>query len=144
MAIDDFQSIYCKTKYRDPHFSTIKPYHVSIPRLLLEFASGKRQFVRFPLYTLIDQLHVGSIQARGAVLGALSTTNVEFQLPLELAEALGIAPVSYNGSYVKRSSTMQAYTEGLERVAVPDALTVQEAMEVFDLWSKDDAIPAGV
>jgi len=38
---------------------------------------------------------------------------------------------------------LQTYAEGLERVAVPDALTVQEAMEVFDLWSKDNAIPSG-
>jgi small subunit ribosomal protein S29 len=125
LAIDDFQAIYCKSKYRDAHFSAINPYHLSMPRLLLEFASGQRQF------------------ARGAVLGAVSTTNVEFRLPLELAEALGIPPVSDGGPYVKRSSTLQTYTKGLERVVVPDALTVQEAMEVFDLWSKDNAIPSG-
>ncbi|KAF8141850.1 mitochondrial ribosomal death-associated protein 3-domain-containing protein [Boletus edulis] len=124
LAVDDFQAIYCKTKYRDPQFSTIKPYHLSMPRLLLEFASGQRQF------------------ARGAVLGALSTTNVEFRLPLELAEALGVPPVSYDGPYIKRSSTLQTYSKGLERVIVPDALTVQEAMEVFDLWSKDNAMPS--
>ncbi|KAN0088693.1 Mitochondrial ribosomal death-associated protein 3 domain containing protein [Tylopilus felleus] len=124
LAIDDFQAIYCKTKYRDPHFSTIKPYHLFMPRLLLEFASGQRHF------------------ARGAVLGALSTTNAEFRLPLELAEALSIPPVSYGGPYVKRCPTLQTYTTGLERMAVPDALTVQEAMEVFDLWSKDDAMPS--
>ncbi|KAI9573918.1 mitochondrial ribosomal death-associated protein 3-domain-containing protein [Boletus coccyginus] len=124
LAIDDFQAIYCKTKYRDPHFSTIKPYHLSMPRLLLEFASGQRQF------------------ARGAVIGALSTTNVEFRPPLELTEALGIPPVLYDGPHVKRSSMLQTYAKGLERVAVPDALTVQEAMEVFDLWSKDNAIPS--
>lgn len=84
-----------------------------------------------------------SVQARGAVLGALSTTNIEFRLPFELAGALGIPPVSYGGPYVKHSSTLQSYTQGLERVAVPDALTVQEAMEVFNLWSKDGAIPSG-
>lgn len=83
-------------------------------------------------------------QARGAVLGALSTTNAEFRLPLELAEALSISPVSYGGPYVKRCPTLQTYTTGLERMAVPDALTVQEAMEVFDLWSKDDAMPSGM
>ena len=70
-------------------------------------------------------------------------TNVEFRPPLELAEALDIPPVTDSGPYVKRSSTLETYTKGLERVTVPDALTVQEAMEVFDLWSKDDAIPSG-
>ncbi|KAF8552226.1 hypothetical protein OG21DRAFT_160409 [Imleria badia] len=35
---------------------------------------------------------------------------------------------------------LQTYTQGLERAVVPDALTVQEATEVFDSWSKDNAI----
>jgi len=44
LAVDDFQALYCKTKYRDPNFNRIKPYHLSIPRLLLEYASGKKSF----------------------------------------------------------------------------------------------------
>lgn len=47
LAIDDFQALYCKTSYKDPQFSTIKSYHLSMPRLLLEYASGKKSFVRF-------------------------------------------------------------------------------------------------
>lgn len=45
LAIDDFQALYCQTSYRDPHFVHIRPHHLSVPRLLLEYASGKRQFV---------------------------------------------------------------------------------------------------
>lgn len=45
LAIDDFQALYCKTSYKDPQFSTIKSYHLSMPRLLLEYASGKKSFV---------------------------------------------------------------------------------------------------
>ncbi|KAF8835956.1 hypothetical protein BDN67DRAFT_912078 [Paxillus ammoniavirescens] len=124
LAVDDFQAIYCKSTYRDPHFSAIQPYHLSMPRLLLEYASGQRKF------------------ARGAVLGALSSTNANFKLPLELAEALGLPPPSSGGPYAKRSPVLQDYAKGLERVAVPDALTVQEAMEVFDVWRKDRALPS--
>ncbi|KAH7885664.1 mitochondrial ribosomal death-associated protein 3-domain-containing protein [Phlebopus sp. FC_14] len=123
LAIDDFQAIYCKSAYRDPHFSSIRPYHLSMPRLLLEYASGEKTF------------------ARGAVLGAISNTNTTFSLPLELAEALNVPPTSPGGPYVKRSSLLQRYANGLERIAVPDALNVQEAMEVFDVWARDRAIP---
>ena len=46
LAIDDFQSLYSQSKYRDARFNTLKAYHLSLPRLLLEFASGRQQFVR--------------------------------------------------------------------------------------------------
>lgn len=48
LAVDDYQALYCSTNYRDQQFAGIKSYHLSIPRLLLEFASGKRYFVRPP------------------------------------------------------------------------------------------------
>lgn len=124
LAIDDFQAIYCKTKYRDPHYSRIQPYHLSMPRLLLEYASGLRRF------------------ARGAVIGALSGTDTTFRLPLELAEALGLPPTSPSGPYAKRVPELQDYAKGLSRVSVPDALTVSEATELFDVWARDRAIPA--
>ncbi|KAI6024439.1 mitochondrial ribosomal death-associated protein 3-domain-containing protein [Pisolithus marmoratus] len=126
LAIDDFQAIYCKTKYRDPHYSRIQPFHLSMPRLLLEYASGLRQF------------------ARGAVVGALSGTDTTFKLPLELAEALGLPPTSPSGPYAKRVPELQGYAKGLSRVNVPDALTTSEATELFDVWARDRAIPAGV
>ena len=47
-AVDGFQALYHKTKYRDPHFTPINSYHLSIPRLIMEYASGKRSFVRLP------------------------------------------------------------------------------------------------
>ncbi|KIM55738.1 hypothetical protein SCLCIDRAFT_1220905 [Scleroderma citrinum Foug A] len=122
LAIDDFQAIYCKTKYRHPHFARVQPYHLSMPRLLLEYTSGLKTF------------------ARGAVLGALSGTDTTFRLPLELAEALGLPPVSDSGPYAKRSCELQDYAKGLSPVAVPDALTVQEAAELFDIWSRDRAL----
>lgn len=46
LAVDDFQSLYSHTSsYRTPRFESIKTYHLSIPRLLLDFASGKTSFV---------------------------------------------------------------------------------------------------
>lgn len=45
LAIDDFQALYCKTKYRDPHFKTLRAHHLSLPRTLLQYASGQKEFV---------------------------------------------------------------------------------------------------
>ncbi|KAG6374822.1 mitochondrial ribosomal death-associated protein 3-domain-containing protein [Boletus reticuloceps] len=131
LAVDDFQAIYCKTKYRDPQFSAIKPYYLSMPRLLLEFASGQRQFVCF-----LPSLR----EARFSEPSRQQTSNSDS--PSNLRRTLGVPPVSHDGPYIKRSSTLQTYSKGLERVIVPDALTVQEAMEVFDLWSQDNAMPS--
>lgn len=45
LAIDDFQALFCMSQYRDPLFKSIKAYHLTFPRTLLEFASGKKSFV---------------------------------------------------------------------------------------------------
>ncbi|KAH7929052.1 hypothetical protein BV22DRAFT_1102642 [Leucogyrophana mollusca] len=124
LAIDDFQALYCKSTYRDAHFSAIKSYHLSMPRLLLEYASGQKSF------------------ARGAVLGALSSSDTTFQLPLELREALDIPHERHAGPYVKRSAELAEYTKGLERLSVPDSLSVDEAASLFEVWMKDKAIPS--
>ena len=46
LAVDEFQTLYGKTAYRDPHFVPIHSYHLSVPRLIMEYASGRRTFVR--------------------------------------------------------------------------------------------------
>jgi len=121
LAIDDFQALYCKSLYRDPHFSSIKSYHLSMPRLLLEYASGKKSF------------------ARGAVLGAISTSHTTFQTPIELKESLSLScgPIS---PYVERSPELVAYARGLTRISVPENLNVKEAASLFDVWMKDKAL----
>ncbi|KAF9650118.1 hypothetical protein BDM02DRAFT_3155015 [Thelephora ganbajun] len=121
LAIDDFQALYCKTSYKDPRFSMIKSYHLSMPRLLLEYASGKKSF------------------ARGAVLGALSTANTTFSVPVELQESLKLNHGT-TSPYIKRSQELISYAEGLTNVPVPETLGVPEAASLFDVWMKDKAI----
>ncbi|KAH9479917.1 37S ribosomal protein S23, mitochondrial [Psilocybe cubensis] len=124
LAVDDFQALYGKTAYRDPHFDAIRSYHLSIPRMIMEYASGRRNF------------------ARGAVFGALSLSQSNYPLPLELRDALQLQeldayPVS---PYLKRSKDMLAYTEGLRKLEVPAKLSMQEALAVFEIWKKRMAI----
>lgn len=78
------------------------------------------------------------------MLGALSGTDTTFRLPLELAEALDLPPISPSGPYTKRVPELQGYAQGLSRVAVPGSLTVPEAAELFDVWTRDRAFPSGL
>ena len=44
-AVDDLQALYRTTRYRDPHYELIQPYHLSLPRIIMEYANGTRKFV---------------------------------------------------------------------------------------------------
>lgn len=44
--MDDFQSLFNTTLYRNPQYELIRPYHMSLPRLLLEYSSKHKAFVR--------------------------------------------------------------------------------------------------
>ncbi|KAI0060655.1 hypothetical protein BV25DRAFT_1954404 [Artomyces pyxidatus] len=122
LAIDDFQALFSKSSYRDPHFSTIKSWHLSMPRLLLEYTSGQKTF------------------ARGAVIGALSSSNTTFKLSTELRHALGLQPWLHPDPYLKIAPEIAAFTKGIKTWMVPDRLTVDEAASLFEVWSKDKTL----
>jgi small subunit ribosomal protein S29 len=122
LAVDDFHALYCQSTYRDPQYQPIKSYHLSMPRLLLEYASGKRSFTR------------------GAVFGAISTTHNSFPIPLELRETLNLSHPIPNSPYFKRSAVMQAYAKGLQKLEVPPHMSVTEAAGMFEIWMKDRAL----
>ncbi|KIM88314.1 hypothetical protein PILCRDRAFT_814211 [Piloderma croceum F 1598] len=117
LAVDDFHSLYCKTMYRDPHFGRLRPHHLSVPRLLLEYASGKKSF------------------SRGAFLGAISTSHTSFPISLELREALDLPHLVPRSPYLKRSAVLQAYANGLRKLEMPERLSVSEAAGMFELWT---------
>ncbi|KAI0085775.1 mitochondrial ribosomal death-associated protein 3-domain-containing protein [Irpex rosettiformis] len=122
LAIDDFQSLYSQSKYRDARFNTLKAYHLSLPRLLLEFASGRQKF------------------QSGAVLGALTTANSEFRVPLELQEALGLTPDVPSGPYIRRKPELVEYAKGLQNIALPSQMSIAEAAALYELWGKEKVL----
>ena len=91
---------------------------------------------------LLSVLLTRHIQARGAVLGALSSTNTTFSAPIELEESLRLNGGTA-GPYVKRSRELVSYAEGLTNIPVPESLGVPEAAALFDIWTKDKAISRG-
>ena len=80
------------------------------------------------------------LQARGAVLGALSSQNTTFRAPLELREALGLQPDGPANPYVRRQPELVEYAKGLQSLPVPEELTVDEAGSIFDVWQKVKAL----
>ncbi|KAF9442411.1 hypothetical protein P691DRAFT_810684 [Macrolepiota fuliginosa MF-IS2] len=122
LAVDDFQALFNRTAYRDPHFKPIAPYHMQVPRLLLEFAAGKRKF------------------AKGAVVGALNASDPVYGITTELSEALELDPAGGKlgapWPYEKRSTFLTEYAQGMRKVDVPAGLSVREAESVFEVWMK--------
>lgn len=45
VAVDDAQALYCASAYRAPDFGRVQGMHLAVPRLLLEYAGGRRSFV---------------------------------------------------------------------------------------------------
>jgi len=124
LAIDDFQAIYRQTLYKNPNFYPLESYYLSIPRLLLEYASGKREF------------------SKGAVVGAVSTTDKRFNTPLEVREAIGMETDQPTSVWSKRNPEYVAYAKGLRGIRVPDKLTLEEATALFELWKSTGVLAA--
>ncbi|THH17829.1 hypothetical protein EW146_g3049 [Bondarzewia mesenterica] len=118
LAIDDFQALYCKSSYRDPHYAAIKSWHLSMPRLLLEYASGKKTFF----------------------IGALSMTNTTFKLSTELRYALKLQSWMHPSPYLKTAPEVEEFTKGIKTLKVPDQLSMGEAASLFEVWMKDFAL----
>lgn len=125
-AVDDFQALYCQTAYRDPHFVPIRPYHLSVPRMIMDYASGKRSF------------------AKGAFVGAITNSDTVYKLPLELKDALGLPHEHFKSPYDKRSRPLMEYTTGLRPIHVPEQLSVNEAASLFEIWKDDKALTASM
>ncbi|KAG8874602.1 37S ribosomal protein S23 mitochondrial [Tulasnella sp. 331] len=128
IAVDDIQALYNTSHYRDPQFKLLNSYHLSMPRLILEYASGQRKL------------------SRGAVVGAVSLSDHRFPLRLELHEALGLgwAGGQEPDAYEKRSKSLQMYAQGLRSMPVPPQFTPSEAAALVETWFKGRILHSGL
>ncbi|CAE6506017.1 unnamed protein product [Rhizoctonia solani] len=122
LAIDDFQALFCMSRYRDPQYQLIFAHHLSLPRIILEYAVGKRHL------------------ARGAVVGALSSTDPRFLAPLPLKEALGMVQSGSVSPYDRRNKDVTFYASGIKSLPVPSKMQLGEAASMFDVWVKNNAL----
>lgn len=82
-------------------------------------------------------------QARGAVVGGLSSTNREFQTPVELQDALGLTPQRASTPWQTRHPEYAAYASGLVPVEVPAQFNVQEAAALVEMWAHSGSLHSG-
>ncbi|KAG8691658.1 Class II abasic (AP) endonuclease [Ceratobasidium sp. 423] len=122
LAIDDFQALFCMSRYRDPQYQLIFAHHLSLPKMILEYAVGKR------------------VLAGGAVVGALSNTDPRFLAPLPLKEALGMVQPETASPYDRRNKDVAFYASGIKSLPVPSKMQLGEAASMFDVWVKNNAL----
>lgn len=84
------------------------------------------------------------VQARGAVVGALSNTNLEFQVPVELQDALGQTPQKSSLLWKKRNEEYADYAKGLVPIEVPGQLSVQEGAAMVEVWQQNSSFHSGM
>jgi small subunit ribosomal protein S29 len=105
-----------RSDYRTPHFDHLESYALSLPRLLLDYVSGRKSF------------------DKGAILTSISLSTAQHAPPKEIYAAvpeLSKAPVVT--PYDKLDEHHVEAARGLEVFDVGDRLDLQEARGILDL-----------
>lgn len=83
------------------------------------------------------------MQARGAVAGAISTTNTDFSVPIELKDALGLTPEGSTSTWTPRNEEYSKYSTGLVSIPVPGQFNVHEAAALVEVWNHTASLHSG-
>ncbi|KAG7527804.1 hypothetical protein FFLO_06575 [Filobasidium floriforme] len=116
LAVDEAQALFMRSNYRTPHFDHLESYALSLPRLLLDYVSGRKSF------------------DKGAILTSISLSTAQHAPPKEIYAAvpeLSKAPVVT--PYDKLDEHHVEAARGLEVFDVGDRLDLQEARGILDL-----------
>ncbi|KAG0244048.1 37S ribosomal protein S23 mitochondrial [Actinomortierella wolfii] len=117
IAVDEVNAFYKPTQYLDQKAQELDPEHLLLPRLFLNYLSGKASL------------------SQGAVVAATSESLIANQSEA-LHVALGVKKVS---PYKKLPEGIMSWTTGLTSFPVP-AYTKAEAKGVFDYYKKGNII----
>ncbi|BGP31648.1 hypothetical protein JCM10296v2_003422 [Rhodotorula toruloides] len=123
LAADECEGLFVRTKYVDPSYRKLEPYHLVIPRMLLDYMAGLRQF------------------ASGAVVFAHSSAGLalapalqDFVKPRVKSTRLDPYPSIYDRA---GSPNYPIYQEvlrsGVHRFDVPIRLSKEEAAGIVEL-----------
>ncbi|KAG0261959.1 37S ribosomal protein S23 mitochondrial [Mortierella polycephala] len=117
VAVDEINNLFRPTQYLSQDAKELDPEHLKLPKLFLNYISGKSSF------------------NHGAIVTATSDTFLAHKSEV-LDVALGVKEVS---PYKSLSQTIMPWTQGLTRFEVPN-YTRQEAKGVFDYYKKGNVI----
>ncbi|KAG6867352.1 hypothetical protein C0993_003920 [Termitomyces sp. T159_Od127] len=65
--------------------------------------------------------------------GAITASDTQYKLSLELKDALGLPHERFESPYDKRSRPLVEYTAGLRALGVPEQLSVVEAALLYEV-----------
>lgn len=80
------------------------------------------------------------LQARGAFVGAISSTSNTYALTPEVRYALGFQQDLQPSPYIKVPEEVKVYTKGIKPLEVPEKLSVSEAAALFEVWMKNKTL----
>ncbi|UOH79480.1 hypothetical protein LQV05_000485 [Cryptococcus neoformans] len=124
-AMDEAQSLFNTSKYRAADYTPIEPYHLSTPRLALDFIAGRRSF------------------SRGAVVTSLSLSDPSNLPSPALRSALSLSSSSPLTPYTPINPYHLAHAENLTPINVPYGMNSEEAAGLFELFAKKGWAPNG-
>ncbi|GAA5884151.1 hypothetical protein JCM16303_005943 [Sporobolomyces ruberrimus] len=121
LAIDDCQSLFATTSYVDPSYNAIESFSLVVPRMLMEFASGQRQFAS------------GSVLLSPCSLSPSQSPALTDFLSASSSSPSKSSPYDHpsTSSYTTYSSLLSE--SGLEKFSVPSRLTTKEASGVVEM-----------
>ncbi|WWD22697.1 hypothetical protein CI109_107190 [Kwoniella shandongensis] len=126
LAIDEAQTLFTTSKYRAPDYTPIEPYHLSTPRLALDFIAGRRSF------------------SRGTILTSLSLSDPTNLPSPSLISALSLPSTSPITPYTALDPYhLEHASSGLQKIDIPFGMTSKEAVGIFDLYAKKGWAPGG-
>ncbi|GAA5904315.1 mitochondrial 37S ribosomal protein mS29 RSM23 [Sporobolomyces salmoneus] len=119
LAIDDCQSLFATTRYVDPSYHSVESFSLVVPRLLLEFVSGQRQFASGAVLLSPSSLSPSQSPAMTDFLSSSSTTST--------------LSSPYDRATTSSYSTYSSLVSSLSKFSIPSRLTSKEAVGVVEL-----------
>ena len=83
------------------------------------------------------------LQANGAFMGAINSSDPMFPLPLELRDSLKLDYDHPMSPYDKRNPLLLEYAQGLKALPVPEKLTLEEASSLMSIWKSENVMVGG-
>jgi small subunit ribosomal protein S29 len=141
MAIDEAQCLFTRSTFRAPDYSPLESYHLSAPRLALDYISGAKSFVsRFALHPHShppDHYNGANLQNRGSVLLSLSNSTPFVPIPITLSHALKLPSTSPITPYTIHDPVHLANaSKGLKTIEIPWGMSQSEASGIWQIWSR--------
>ncbi|WRT63202.1 uncharacterized protein IL334_000105 [Kwoniella shivajii] len=123
-AIDEAQTLFKTSQYRTPEYTPIEPYHLSSPRLALDFISGRRSF------------------SKGVILTSLSLSDPTNLPSPSLISALSLPSTTPITPYTPLDPYHLSHAAGLQKIDVPFGMITKEASGMFELYARKGFAPS--